>query len=597
MILKNLQLHNIGRYSDQNIPFDEGIIALIIGENGSGKSTIFEAILWAIFGETAKKVTLDEIVSLGSDEGTADLTLVDGSTTYQIIRSRNVKKQSTTLIFLINGDDQSAATIPETEKKIQEYLKTDFVTFRNSIFFGQEEVSQFVSGTDKQRKDILTKFLDLSIYDRALEQVKAKKLEINNKIKTLETEKTSMSSQLENITQIEESIKETEENLATITTSRDQELTNLETTKASYTATLQEQELKLATLNALKTHRDKINTLYYDVQEKMNRLKKFRVDLDALDEDIKNKKTANTDCPTCAQKITVESQANVRKSIVLAGNTLKLEVDKIFVDLGMPEVTNFQELSQVLSQINQEITSTPAFEQSCSDYRAAIAQCDPNLVVQKYDPQIVSLTSHLTSQKKLLESFSTYKEAIAKNTEEIELQQKELDNYVELEVAFGSNGIKTLVIENVIASLEEKVNTYINSLNLGTTVSLETQVQTKSGTTKEKFSIFVHDTHGKREFRTYSGGERRGISVGIRFAFADLALERANSNLQFLLLDEVTDAFDESRKETFYNLLTTLSQRYNQIFVISHDNAFKDLFTNVMTITKNSAGISSIQEE
>jgi DNA repair exonuclease SbcCD ATPase subunit len=597
VILKKLILNNIGRYSNQEIDFSEETISLIIGENGSGKSTIFEAILWCIFGKTAKEISVDEIVRLGKSEGKVELILQEGDRQYQIIRLRDVKKQVSRLQFLVDGEDYSGATIADTETKIQEHLKTDFVTFKNSIFFGQEEVNQFVNGTDKERKDILTKFLDLSIYDKALVKVKEKKISITQKIQSLESSKSQMSIQLEHSTLTEKTIEETQQNLDRLQNQKNIELQSLEQTKASYTANLQEQQLKLDTLNALKSHRDKINTLYYDVQEKVNRLKQFRVDLDALDEDIKNQTTSNTDCPTCAQKITIESQKNVRKNIVKAGNTLKFEVDQIFIDLAIPEVTNFQQLAQTLSKINTEIAATPAFERSCSDYKSAIAQCNPEIIQKQYDPQIESLTSHLETQKKLLQNMSTYKETIQKNTQEIERLQKSLENYSELEIAFGPNGIKTLIIENVLTSLEEKINYYINDLILGISVSLETQVQTKAKTIKEKFAIFVHDTHGKREFRTYSGGEKRTISIGIRFAFAELALERTESNFQFLLLDEVTDAFDEQRKETFYNLLTKLSRRYSQIFVISHDHAFKDLFDNSLLVTKDSAGISSIQED
>lgn len=589
MILKSLSLKNIGRYKDEFITFDNNQLSLIVGKNGAGKSTIFDSILWSIFGKTSKETSIDEIVQLGEEQGTVILTLQDGEHTYTIQRIRNVKKQTTLLEFAVDDIYMSKATLASTESTIQQYLKTDFITFRNSIFFGQDEVNQFVNGTDKERKDVLTRFLNLEICDKALVKIKEIKNKLLSEISVWKENKIQMESSHANLSSSIKIIEEANKRLEDHKRQKEVALTESKVTVENATKKYNEVKQQYDILQALRSHRDKINSFYESIRQKQLTIQSYRQQLEQVD--------TRSSCPTCGQDMDVEIKKQTRKQIVQAGNAIVREIEATFKEINLPEVSKLEDLANVLRELNIQLEKENELQNELVQWQMTIAKNNPKDIGECFDYRIQSEESLIQSHQRTIQGYNNFLAHIEEYDNKIKVAEEKIEKLLKLEDIFGTNGLKTAIIENVINTLEDKINTVIAHLTAGITVSLETQVQGKTGKIKEKFSIYVYDTNGKREFRTYSGGEKRIISVAIRFAFAQLALERSNSLLKFLLLDEVTDAFDDRRKETFFTLLEQLQNDYDQIFVISHDNIFKDMFSNIIEIIKDSAGISHIRRD
>lgn len=587
MILRKLKIQNIGRYADEEIDFQPSSLSLIVGSNGAGKTTIFESILWCLFGKTAKEVSLDEVVRLGQESGSVELTITSDENEYRVVRVRDVKRQASSLKLFVNGEDASSPTIPETEEKIQTYLRTSFITFRNSIFFGQNEISQFISGTDKERKDILTKFLDLEIYDRALDVVKKRLTELKAKITTLDTESQGIKYKLESLAGYQNQITQLTAKRVEIEQKRDEELKKFQ--KVDHSARIAQIDEQLSVIQGLKGHRDKIQNLYNDVRFKTSRLQQYRQDLNSLDASM------DQPCPTCGQAMPKEARLQSRQKIIRDGNALKIEIDQTFTNLGIDQIKNFNDLANFLSDLNGKIQAEGQLMGERSKLDTEMKQSSYAGVEQSYQMGINSLNESIEKLKQELTQADPLKSRLAIIDNEKAAIDVQVKRYQTLEVAYGPNGVKSSIIQSIVDVLEEEINFFISKLSTGISVSLETSGLTKSGTAKEKFLILVHDLIGKRELKSYSGGEKRVIALAIRFAFASLALRTSNSSLQFLLLDEVTDALDSSVKESFYTLLTTLRQRYQQIFVISHDSLFRDFFEETLSISKDQAGVSHIE--
>lgn len=177
MIPSRLVLKNFMCYRD-NVPplsFDGIHVACLCGDNGNGKSALFDAMTWALWGKSrAKGNNDDDLIHLGQSEMEIELEFISGEQRYRVIR-KHAKKPSkaragqTVLELQIasNGAFRSISdnSKSETQQKIIEILNLDYETFENSAFLRQGHADEFSIKPAGKRKDILANILGLSQYD------------------------------------------------------------------------------------------------------------------------------------------------------------------------------------------------------------------------------------------------------------------------------------------------------------------------------------------------------------------------------------------------------------------------------------------------
>ncbi|HEX75020.1 MAG TPA: SMC family ATPase [Dehalococcoidia bacterium] len=174
MIPVKLSLKNFMCYRD-NVPplsFDSIHVACLCGDNGNGKSAIFDAMTWALWGKSRAKSD-DDLIHLGQSEMEVELEFVAGEQQYRVLRKRAKPTPSrpgqTVLELQIssNGDFISITgnTLTETQQRIIGLLRLDYQTFINSAFLLQGHADEFSIKRPGERKEILANILDLSRYD------------------------------------------------------------------------------------------------------------------------------------------------------------------------------------------------------------------------------------------------------------------------------------------------------------------------------------------------------------------------------------------------------------------------------------------------
>ncbi len=170
--------------------------------------------------------------------------------------------------------------------------------------------------------------------------------------------------------------------------------------------------------------------------------------------------------------------------------------------------------------------------------------------------------------------------------------QVEKADYEILSRAFPE--IKTALIEDSIPFLEESINRILDTLTDGVfSVSLVTQVEAKTAKDeagnkklKEKFEIWISDGQAVREFRTFSGGEKKIIKLALRLALAELSMEFSGKAVHHLLLDEVLGDLDQHKQAQVIDLIRSLSKRF-QVLIISHQEIAKEKFDSVLTVARS----------
>ena len=154
MIFTKLTLNNFKSYGHEVIKFGDGI-TVIVGENGAGKSTILEAISFALFKQhTAKKI--DDLVRNGSDENMyVDLEFVSNGKEYKIHREKTKSGLKSTLLKKTTSKGQfipSCAGDKEVANEIQSILDIDSDLFLNAIYIRQGEIAELVDKTSSEKK-------------------------------------------------------------------------------------------------------------------------------------------------------------------------------------------------------------------------------------------------------------------------------------------------------------------------------------------------------------------------------------------------------------------------------------------------------------
>lgn len=154
--------------------------------------------------------------------------------------------------------------------------------------------------------------------------------------------------------------------------------------------------------------------------------------------------------------------------------------------------------------------------------------------------------------------------------------------------AFGSKGIKTVIIDFFVPKLEKSINEILEQLS-DFRVEINTQKDTADGDgTIEGLYIDVVNPNGqKMEFNSYSGGERLSIIVAISEALAGL------QNIGFRMLDEMFIGLDNDSIDSFVQVLNKVQNRFGQMLMISHLQNIKDLFSERIEIVKLN-GISQV---
>ena len=192
-------MRNFMCYRDNVPPLSfEGIhTACICGDNGNGKSTLIDAMTWALWGKARAKSD-DDLIHLGEAEMGVEFDFAVGRETYRIIRRHAKPKRrsgqgKTILEFQIATDGifraLTESSISQTQQKITDTLHIDYTTFVNSALLLQGRADEFTVKRPVERKQVLSDILGLSVYDKLEEQAK-------DRAKEQEVEK----AQLENAT-------------------------------------------------------------------------------------------------------------------------------------------------------------------------------------------------------------------------------------------------------------------------------------------------------------------------------------------------------------------------------------------------------------
>lgn len=166
MIISKIRLENFKKYRSFEIEFSEGLIG-IIGKNGSGKSTIFEAIFFALYGELKHKGYKEIVKNSNADPKdtlAVELEFEFDAVSYKIVREFRGKKLNANAKLYKNGTLVSSGS-KEVSAFVEELTKMSKEAFIHTIFASQKELSNLSALKNEDRKKMIRRLLGLEKID------------------------------------------------------------------------------------------------------------------------------------------------------------------------------------------------------------------------------------------------------------------------------------------------------------------------------------------------------------------------------------------------------------------------------------------------
>jgi len=625
MRLGELEVQNFLSIQEASIDLSNKGLVLVQGDNkdstafdsnGSGKSTLVsESPTWCIYGKTIRGFKPDKVVNRIAEKDTrVSLKIYDDmGDEYQIVRHRKHREYKNHVLLYRNGENITGKSDTDTDKMIEDIIGMDFVTFSNSIMFGQGADTMFALATDATQKQVLERMLQIELFKDMQEEAKKglakEEMEISKLNSDIQATQTGLSTirttieDLQNkeaalektvdvrIGELNKELEETEDQLSLQPSTKDLEedkeevkglIADVEKGLASYETTEKQKTELLGTINALEKEIDRYN----------KHIKKTEKQLD----DVKNKRDIPENCSACGQALPLEDTTAIE-------NHLQSDIDKNKKEREEAE-DDLEEMIGYLKATNKKLEKKKPLEVSLNDLRTELAET--NSEIKSIDSKKASIEKSIASIKRQIKEQedlknSTFTEIIEKNIEDakvLEAKIQETNKKMEEHMAmakkyefwvngFSNQGIKSVLLDSVTPFLNERANYYLSKLTESTIeVEFTTQEKLKNGKIKDKFSVKVTNIHGDDEYKGNSNGEKRRVDVAINMALQDLVSSRSNKKLDIIVYDEVFDGLDEIGCNTVIELLQEKAKIFGTVIVITHNEHLKQLFNKYLNVVK-----------
>lgn len=622
MRLNDIHIKNFLSIENVRVEFPQGLISVtginkdVAGSNsnGSGKSALFDAISWVLFGNTLRTIDKDSVIRRGSEQAEVELILSTGKDGYLINRRRG-KETSLTLYFVPDSDleaanDLTASTVSLTQDKINSILGMDYKTFLAVATFDLD-ILRFARATDKEQKEILERILNLEVYGIALEKCRKEIADKDRALLLVNENKKFLDQQLlqlqEEKTNIQLLKKDYNNNLEKSKSEISQRIIAFEYANTSINEVIKEAKAeqeqlqkKLALpitknpwINSLQDAKIQHNGHSYNLNTLKVQEKRLSDTIDSVENRV------GKPCGECGRVVTKEQVNHILESNAeqILETLDKIPEVKQNISISEEAIRNYQEKYDKFEQEQMESNKIRANANSrLSALSVIIRQSDSTQ--RENEKKIVQLNMELRS----LESRGTdFDNQITKISEKIEkanqqLKEKQIaadilvDNMAVLkywEKGFGYGGIRSVLLDDVCAQLTQKCNEYLKHLMGGTLwIDIRTQSMNKAGDRKEKLEVQTFNSFGAGTYYGLSKGEAQRVDFCLALALQNIAKNRNKNPLGFAIFDEVLERLDSSGCDQVISLLHKERNNLGTIFLVSNNENLTTNFKNKIEFIK-----------
>lgn len=538
------------------IQLDESPGTLIVGTNGAGKSTMLDALTFALFGKPFRNINKPTLVnSINSKDCVVEAEFRTQNKNYRVVRG--IKPA----IFEIYSDgeliNQEAASKDYQKILEDQILSFNYKAFTQIVILGSSSFVPFMQLSAYDRRAIIEDLLDINVFSSMNIIVKEKVSSIKDRAIQLKSDITSTVSKIDLQKKfIEDAQKNNKEQIEIKEKEHDDQLSQIE--KLISDSDLIQRHIedllkKTVDEDSVKQKQKKLNQYEAKIEQNLSKAKK---DIEFY--------TKNSTCPTCDQLINNKeekvNQCNHKIAELDDGlSKLQEEYDKVSTKLNV-----IMSYHKKVSEHNNEITRI----------NASIAQ------IKKYSQKLLRDIDDLKGKKVLSEDMTNVSRELVEKLETLNGDRKKLldeKNYVDIaSTLLKDSGIKARIIKQYLPVINKLVNKYLTAMDFFVNFEIDEEFkETIKSRYRDEFS-----------YQNFSEGEKLRIDLALLFTWRAIAKMKSSMNTNLLILDEVFDSsLDHSGTEEFMKLLNTLND--TNVFIISHKpDILMDKFRNTIRFEK-----------
>lgn len=524
------------------IDLDGSPSTLIVGSNGSGKSTMLDALCFALFNKPFRQITRGQLVNSINEKGLkVEVTFSIGKDDYRVFRGA---KPNVFELYRNNKLVDQDAAAKDTQKYLeQSVLKLNYKSFTQVVILGSSTFVPFMQLKGPHRREVIEDLLDIKIFSQMnlllrdrVRATMASSKECDHLLTVAEQQVSSQQKLLDNLTEINKSRQDEREKK--IKDNRVM-IEGLEKERETKKKELSELEVKLVDV---EDKRSSMSDLKNDKADITAELKLARKDIKFLE--------SHEECPTCNQLIENDFR-QARVGVLQGRSKIQLkELDKI---------------KNGIDDLFRSIAEADDMSMQCHEKRSEISQSERDIVrvemeTLKIQDELFNLRENRPSIDKEEKELKVLQKELAETQEGCAKISKKLDEFQVVSHLLRDGGIKSQIIKKYVPVFNKLINKYLNNMDFFVNFTLDEEF---NETLKSRF-------RDEFTYSSFSEGEKQKIDLALLFTWREVARMKNSVATNLLILDEVFDSsLDAGATNELLQILRALGHTTN-LFVISH---------------------------
>lgn len=544
MYLQSISIKNVLSYGERPIVyyFDRHNINMITAKNGSGKSSIIDALTLGLYNKSFREIKKDLLInSTNKKNALIEIRLI-GNNGKNVLVRRGLKPN----IFEIYEDDVLVNQNAES-KDYQVYLETNilgmnFITFIQTVIISKTRYTPFMRLKAAERRAFVESVLNIEIFGDML-KLQAKKvtglkneeIELKSDIKLYNND---LSNKVESLKRVKSIIAQIQKDSADGIKAEIDSLTN-----------------KIDVLNESNTDlKSKIDTTDYSADVNKynllgNKLIEIKSRIDSIDRDIKKSEKTSDTCHVCGSPMDISHIQKHIDDLTASRQTQEALYEK--VKSAVLELKPVFDAYQSQSDFNRNLTfNIESNNRMIRDHQASITALKNKKVdTSQYDIEVDTLKSSIISLKTTIDNAQNHYQNLV----------EEIDNNVFVHTLLKDTGIKSSIIQNNIPTINKIINDYLHHFGFFINFELDSEFDE---------TIYVQGL-STLTYNNFSEGEKLRVDLALILAWRELSLMQSGMACNLLFFDEITDAsMDAEGVELFSKALNSLKNTHT--WIITH---------------------------